>query len=151
MVTIKILCRCTFVRLPPINGLSSFSSAQHALVTTGGSPRQATTKLNYTHTSAVAVSEKKSLCFSGYSGILQIAPEAAQRCVSELQVLAIGNVGAVQTLMSVDADRVVNLCVSLHELWSLPAQIALALYLLYTQVRLYTCISSSRHTYMQHL
>ena len=42
--------------------------------------------------------------------------------------------GAVQTLMSVDADRVVNLCISLHELWSLPAQIALALYLLYTQV-----------------
>ena len=42
--------------------------------------------------------------------------------------------GAVQTLMSVDADRVVNLCVSLHELWSLPAQIAIALYLLYTQV-----------------
>lgn len=44
--------------------------------------------------------------------------------------------GAVQTLMSVDADRVVNLCASLHELWSLPAQIAIALYLLYTQVRL---------------
>ena len=43
--------------------------------------------------------------------------------------------GAVQTLMSVDADRVVNLCVSLHELWSLPAQIAIALYLLYTQVK----------------
>lgn len=42
--------------------------------------------------------------------------------------------GAVQTLMSVDADRVVNLCASLHELWSLPAQIAIALYLLYTQV-----------------
>ena len=38
--------------------------------------------------------------------------------------------------MSVDADRVVNLCVSLHELWSLPVQIAIALYLLYTQVRL---------------
>ena len=43
--------------------------------------------------------------------------------------------GAVQTLMSVDADRVINLCASLHELWSLPAQIAIALYLLYTQVR----------------
>ena len=46
--------------------------------------------------------------------------------------------GAVQTLMSVDADRVVNLCVSLHELWSLPAQIAIALYLLYTQVTVLT-------------
>ena len=43
--------------------------------------------------------------------------------------------GEVQTLMSVDADRVVNLCQSLHELWSLPLQIAAALFLLYTQVR----------------
>lgn len=43
--------------------------------------------------------------------------------------------GTVQTLMSVDADRVVNLCTSLHELWSLPLQIAAALILLYTQVR----------------
>ena len=40
-----------------------------------------------------------------------------------------------QTLMSVDADRVVNLCLSLHELWSLPLQIAIALWLLYTQVQ----------------
>ena len=55
--------------------------------------------------------------------------------------------GAVQTLMSVDADRVVNLCVSLHDLWSLPAQIAIALYLLYTQVRLHadsnSCLQQS--------
>lgn len=42
--------------------------------------------------------------------------------------------GAVQTLMSVDADRVVNVCASFHELWSLPAQICIALYLLWTQV-----------------
>ncbi len=42
--------------------------------------------------------------------------------------------GALQTLMSVDADRVVNLCTSLHELWSLPLQILAALVLLYTQV-----------------
>eukprot|EP00887_Chlorella_sp_A99_P004434 scaffold30.g4434.t1 len=41
--------------------------------------------------------------------------------------------GRVQTLMSVDADRVANLCLSFHELWSLPAQIALALWLLYCQ------------------
>ena len=43
--------------------------------------------------------------------------------------------------MSVDADRVVNLCVSLHELWSLPAQIAIALFLLYTQVRLHSIVT----------
>ena len=36
--------------------------------------------------------------------------------------------------MSVDADRIVNLCTSLHELWSLPLQILAALVLLYTQV-----------------
>ena len=42
--------------------------------------------------------------------------------------------GMVQTLMSVDADRVVNLCMSLHDLWSLPVQIGIALFLLYTQV-----------------
>lgn len=40
-----------------------------------------------------------------------------------------------QTLMSVDADRLVNLCISFHDLWSLPAQIAIALWLLYTQAR----------------
>ena len=39
----------------------------------------------------------------------------------------------VQTLMAVDADRVVNLCASAHELWSLPLQIIVALCLLYTQ------------------
>lgn len=43
--------------------------------------------------------------------------------------------GTLQTLMSVDADRVVNLCSSLHELWSLPLQILAALVLLYTQVQ----------------
>lgn len=41
---------------------------------------------------------------------------------------------AVQTMMSVDADRLVNLCLGFHELWSLPAQIGIALWLLYTQV-----------------
>jgi ATP-binding cassette subfamily C (CFTR/MRP) protein 10 len=44
--------------------------------------------------------------------------------------------GTVHTLMSVDADRVVNLFSSLHELWSLPLQITIALCLLYMQVRL---------------
>lgn len=39
-----------------------------------------------------------------------------------------------QTLMSVDADRVVALANSAHELWSLPLQIIVALALLYTQV-----------------
>ena len=59
--------------------------------------------------------------------------------------------GAVQTLMSVDADRVVNLCVSLHELWSLPAQIAIALYLLYTQVGHHTSTHDAEQPMVQYL
>ncbi|KAJ4899955.1 multidrug resistance-associated protein 11 [Raphanus sativus] len=43
--------------------------------------------------------------------------------------------GEIQTFMSVDADRIVNLCNSLHDMWSLPLQIGIALYLLYTQVK----------------
>ncbi|OAY37002.1 hypothetical protein MANES_11G066800v8 [Manihot esculenta] len=43
--------------------------------------------------------------------------------------------GEIQTFMSVDADRTVNLCNSFHDMWSLPLQIGLALYLLYTQVK----------------
>ncbi|PNH10987.1 ABC transporter C family member 13, partial [Tetrabaena socialis] len=46
-----------------------------------------------------------------------------------------GGEGDVSTLMSVDTGRAVNLLQSFHEVWSLPWQIALALYLLYTQVR----------------
>lgn len=45
-----------------------------------------------------------------------------------------GSKGEVATLMSVDAGRVVNILLSFHELWSLPLQIAVALYLLYLQV-----------------
>jgi hypothetical protein len=40
----------------------------------------------------------------------------------------------VVTLMSVDAGRVVNILGSFHELWSLPLQMLVALYLLYLQV-----------------
>ncbi|KAJ0965842.1 hypothetical protein J5N97_026980 [Dioscorea zingiberensis] len=37
--------------------------------------------------------------------------------------------GEVQTFMSVDADRTVNMCNSFHDMWSLPLQIGVALYL----------------------
>lgn len=43
--------------------------------------------------------------------------------------------GEIQTFMSVDADRIVNLCNSVHDMWSLPLQIGVALYLLYIQVK----------------
>ena len=46
--------------------------------------------------------------------------------------------GTVQTMMSVDADRVVNMFSWVHELWSLPLQIVVALGLLYTQA----CLSN---------
>ena len=69
---------------------------------------------------------------------------AALTCVVFNKSLMLGSVqlssmstGQVQTLMSVDADRVVNSAQSLHELWSLPLQIVVALVLLYTQV---TCL-----------
>ncbi|XP_039119671.1 LOW QUALITY PROTEIN: ABC transporter C family member 13 [Dioscorea cayenensis subsp. rotundata] len=42
--------------------------------------------------------------------------------------------GEVQTFMSVDADRTINMCNSFHDMWSLPLQIGVALCLLYTQV-----------------
>ncbi|KAJ9559656.1 hypothetical protein OSB04_004816 [Centaurea solstitialis] len=43
--------------------------------------------------------------------------------------------GEIQTFMSVDVDRTVNMCNSFHDMWSLPLQIGIALYLLYTQVQ----------------
>ena len=52
----------------------------------------------------------------------------------EASLAAVGT-GKVQTLMSVDAERLSNLCLGFHELWSLPLQIAIALWMLYTQVQ----------------
>ncbi|KMZ74266.1 ABC transporter C family member 13, partial [Zostera marina] len=43
--------------------------------------------------------------------------------------------GEIQTFMSIDVDRTINLCNSFHDMWSLPLQIGLALFLLYTQVK----------------
>lgn len=43
--------------------------------------------------------------------------------------------GEIQTLMSVDADRAVNICASFHDIWSLPLQMGVALFLLYMQVK----------------
>ncbi|XP_057248104.1 ABC transporter C family member 13 isoform X2 [Beta vulgaris subsp. vulgaris] len=59
-----------------------------------------------------------------------------QKCLSiSLAERAKFSEGEIQTFMSVDADRTVNLCNSLHDFWSLPLQIGIALYLLYTQVK----------------
>ena len=48
---------------------------------------------------------------------------------------AIGGAGRVQTLMAVDTDKVLGIFQGAHELWSLPLQILVALYLLYIQVK----------------
>lgn len=79
--------------------------------------------------------------YSFKQGALACRLRSALTCLVYDKTLLVSSVdmaahssGAVQTLMSVDADRVVNLFSSLHELWSLPLQIAIALCLLYTQV-----------------
>lgn len=43
--------------------------------------------------------------------------------------------GEIQTYMSVDAHRVIQVCSSAHDLWSVPLQIAVALGMLYMQVK----------------
>ncbi|XP_050807528.1 ATP-binding cassette sub-family C member 10 isoform X2 [Gopherus flavomarginatus] len=42
--------------------------------------------------------------------------------------------GEIVNFMSTDTDRLVNFCISFHEVWSLPFQFAITLYLLYQQV-----------------
>ncbi|XP_077138016.1 ATP-binding cassette sub-family C member 10 isoform X1 [Ranitomeya variabilis] len=48
--------------------------------------------------------------------------------------LATFSPGEVINFMSTDADRISNFCRSFHELWSLPVQFSVTLYLLYRQV-----------------
>ncbi|NXL88754.1 MRP7 protein, partial [Alectura lathami] len=43
-------------------------------------------------------------------------------------------VGEIVNFMSTDTSRLVNFCISFHEVWSLPFQFAITLYLLYQQV-----------------
>ncbi|XP_009959799.1 PREDICTED: multidrug resistance-associated protein 7-like, partial [Leptosomus discolor] len=43
-------------------------------------------------------------------------------------------VGEIVNFMSTDTSRLVNFCLSFHEVWSLPFQFAITLYLLYQQV-----------------
>ncbi len=44
--------------------------------------------------------------------------------------------GQIVNFMSIDSERVINFCRSFHQLWSLPVQIAIALYLLHQQLGL---------------
>jgi ATP-binding cassette subfamily C (CFTR/MRP) protein 10 len=50
-----------------------------------------------------------------------------------------------QNIMAVDTPRVQNLVVSFHELWSLPVQIGIALWLLWQQVGITLLAGISRY------
>ncbi|XP_051939169.1 ATP-binding cassette sub-family C member 10 isoform X2 [Hippocampus zosterae] len=72
----------------------------------------------------VALSARAALVSAIYAKALRVGGAGLAR-------LALGEV---VNLMSADTDRVVNFFNSFHELWSLPFQLAIALYLLYLQV-----------------
>uniref|UniRef100_A0A7N8YRJ2 ATP-binding cassette, sub-family C (CFTR/MRP), member 10 n=1 Tax=Mastacembelus armatus TaxID=205130 RepID=A0A7N8YRJ2_9TELE len=74
--------------------------------------------------SKVALSARAALVSAIYSKALQVSSSS----------LAGFTLGEVVNLMSTDTDRVVNFFNSFHELWSLPFQFSITLYLLYVQV-----------------
>uniref|UniRef100_A0AAQ4NTH2 ATP-binding cassette, sub-family C (CFTR/MRP), member 10 n=1 Tax=Gasterosteus aculeatus aculeatus TaxID=481459 RepID=A0AAQ4NTH2_GASAC len=74
--------------------------------------------------SKVALSARAALVSAVYGKALRVSGCS----------LAGAALGEVVNLMSTDADRVVNFFGSFHELWSLPLQFAITLYLLYLQV-----------------
>uniref|UniRef100_A0AAR2IU62 ATP-binding cassette, sub-family C (CFTR/MRP), member 10 n=1 Tax=Pygocentrus nattereri TaxID=42514 RepID=A0AAR2IU62_PYGNA len=74
--------------------------------------------------SKVALEARAAVVSTIYAKALQVSGSA----------LAQFNMGEVVNFMSTDTDRLVNFFRSFHEVWSLPFQFALALYLLYLQV-----------------
>ncbi|XP_078129766.1 ATP-binding cassette sub-family C member 10 isoform X1 [Sander vitreus] len=74
--------------------------------------------------SKVALSARAALVSAIYGKALQVSGSS----------LAGTTMGEVVNLMSTDTNRVVNFCGSFHELWSLPFQFVITLYLLYLQV-----------------
>uniref|UniRef100_A0AAY4DI15 ATP-binding cassette sub-family C member 10 n=1 Tax=Denticeps clupeoides TaxID=299321 RepID=A0AAY4DI15_9TELE len=74
--------------------------------------------------SKVSLEARAAVVSTIYSKALQVSGAA----------LANFNLGEVVNFMSTDTDRLVNFFNSFHEVWSLPFQFALALYLLYLQV-----------------
>lgn len=74
--------------------------------------------------SKVALSARAALVTAIYGKALRV-------CSSSLSSFTLGEV---VNLMSTDTDRVVNFFNSFHELWSLPFQFSITLYLLYLQV-----------------
>ncbi|KAK7127960.1 hypothetical protein R3I93_020518 [Phoxinus phoxinus] len=74
--------------------------------------------------SKVALEARAAVISTIYSKALKVSAPALARF----------NMGEVVNFMSTDTDRVVNFFNSFHEVWSLPFQFVLALYLLYLQV-----------------
>ncbi|KAM9856926.1 ATP-binding cassette sub-family C member 10 [Aulostomus maculatus] len=74
--------------------------------------------------SKVALSARAALVSTIYGKALRVSSSS----------LAGFTLGEVVNLMSTDTDRVVNFFNSFHELWSLPFQFSITLYLLYLQV-----------------
>uniref|UniRef100_A0A673J0G8 Multidrug resistance-associated protein 7-like n=1 Tax=Sinocyclocheilus rhinocerous TaxID=307959 RepID=A0A673J0G8_9TELE len=74
--------------------------------------------------SKVALQARAAVISTIYSKALKVSAS----------VLARFNMGEVVNFMSTDTDRVVNFFNSFHEVWSLPFQFVLALYILYLQV-----------------
>ncbi|XP_056137092.1 ATP-binding cassette sub-family C member 10 [Lampris incognitus] len=74
--------------------------------------------------SKVALSARASLVSAIYGKALRVSSVG----------LAQFTLGEVVNLMSTDTDRIFNFFNSFHELWSLPLQFSIALYLLYLQV-----------------
>lgn len=74
--------------------------------------------------SKVALSARAALVSAIYGKALRVGSSS----------LAGFTLGEVVNLMSTDTDRVVNFFNSFHELWSLPFQFSITLYLLYLQV-----------------
>lgn len=74
--------------------------------------------------SKVALSARATLVSAIYGKALRVSGSS----------LAGSTLGEVVNLMSTDTDRVVNFFSSFHELWSMPFQFSITLYLLYLQV-----------------
>ena len=76
------------------------------------------------HVAKVALSARAAVVTAIYGKALRVGRVGLARFA----------LGEVVNLMSTDTDRVVNFCNSFHELWSLPVQFSIALYLLHLQV-----------------
>lgn len=99
-----------------------------ALVTKSGSTGSTTTS------STGSTDRMRARAVKGGAGKAGGRGSKQSTAAADTAAVAAPPVADVSTLMSVDAGRVINLGISLHELWSLPAQIIIALYLLYLQV-----------------